>query len=146
MWFRKFILIFVAVSLCFGLVRDVDAAVITSPFGWRSHPVTGKYTFHTGIDIGYEYGTPIRAMMGGQVVYAAVYGGYGNCVILEHSNGDHTLYAHCSSIDVFNGEHVNKGDVIARVGSTGVSTGPHLHLEWWHNGQYTDPLGLWQNG
>lgn len=121
----------------------VYAAPITSPFGWRIHPITGEYKFHTGLDIGYDYGDNITAMLPGKVVYADWYGGYGNCVILEHSNGDHTLYAHCSSIYCSYGQEVEKGTIIAAVGSTGNSTGPHLHIEYWHNGQYADPIILW---
>ena len=131
--------------LCLFLSPAIaDAAPITSPFGWRTHPITGEWKFHSGVDIGYDYGTDITAMLPGTVVYAAPWDGYGNCVILEHENGDHTLYGHCSEIYVSYGQYVNKGDVIAVVGSTGNSTGPHLHLEWWHNGEYADPLGLWQ--
>ena len=118
-----------------------DAAPITSPFGWRTHPITGEWKFHSGVDIGYDYGTDITAMLPGTVVYAAPWDGYGNCVILEHENGDHTLYGHCSEIYVSYGQYVNKGDVIAAVGSTGNSTGPHLHLEWWHNGGIRRSVG-----
>lgn len=121
----------------------VQAAPVTSPFGWRIHPITGEYKFHTGLDIGYDYGTGITAMLPGKVVYAAEYGGYGNCIILEHDNGDHTLYAHCSCLYSHYGQYVDKGTVIAAVGSTGNSTGPHLHIEYWHNGQYADPITLW---
>lgn len=120
------------------------AAPITSPFGWRIHPVTGEYKFHTGLDIGYDYGDDIYAMLPGKVVYAAYYGGYGNCVILEHNGGDHTLYAHCSKIYAVYGQQVDRGTLIATVGDSGITTGPHLHLEWWHNGQYADPIGLWR--
>ena len=119
------------------------AAPITSDFGWRIHPVTGEWKFHSGIDIGYNEGEPIVAMRAGKVVFSAVYGGYGNCVIIEHNDGDHTLYAHCSSLVARYGDYVERGELIAYVGSTGISTGPHLHLEWWHNGTYTNPLGLW---
>lgn len=119
------------------------AAVVTSPFGWRVHPVTGEWKFHAGVDIGYDYGDAVTAMLPGRVVYSAPYGGYGNCVILEHAGGDHTLYAHAGSLLCSIGQSVAKGDVIALVGSTGISTGPHLHLEWWHDGLYADPLGLW---
>ena len=103
-------------------------------------PVSGSSIV---VDIGYDYGTGIPAMLDGRVVYAAPYGGYGNCIILEHAGGDHTLYAHCSALYASYGQYVSKGTVIAAVGSTGFSTGPHLHLEWWHNGQYVDPMGLW---
>lgn len=104
--------------------------------------MTGEWKFHTGVDFGYEYGTGIGAVLPGKVVYAAEYDGYGNCIILEHENGDHTLYGHCSELYVSYGEYVTQGQLIAAVGSTGVSTGSHLHLEWWHNGEYADPLLL----
>lgn len=136
---RKLILI----TLIIFYPLTVHAAPITSPFGWRVHPITGKYSFHTGIDIGYEFGDSIVAMLPGKVVYADWYGGYGNCVILEHANGDHTLYAHCSNIYCSYGQNIEQGTIIAAVGNTGNSTGPHLHLEYWHNGQYADPITLW---
>lgn len=119
------------------------APVITSPFGWRVHPVSGEWRFHTGIDLGMEYGDAVAAILPGTVVYAAAYGGYGNCVILAHAGKDYTLYAHCSKIYCSYGQNVQKGEVIATVGDSGIVTGAHLHLEYWHNGQYTDPLKLW---
>ena len=119
------------------------AAPITSPFGWRVHPISGEWKFHSGMDIGYEEGTAIPAMMPGTVVYSAWYDGYGYTVILEHENGDLTLYGHCSALYCNYGQYVEKGTVIAAVGSTGYSTGPHLHLEYWHNGVYADPTLLW---
>lgn len=130
--------------LFFTFTLPAAAAEITSPFGWRINPVTGDDEFHPGIDIAYEYGTPIGAMLPGRVVYAAEYGGYGNCVILEHENGDNTLYAHLSEITAVYDAWVEGGDVIGYAGSTGFSTGPHLHLEWWHQGEYVDPLYLWR--
>ena len=132
-------MVWMSASLC-------EAAVVTSPFGWRIHPISGEKDFHTGIDIAYEEGTPIVAMMDGRCVYSAVYGGYGNCIILEHDNGDHTLYAHCLTLIARYGQSVRRGETIAAVGNTGISTGPHLHLEWWHQGKYVDPLGLWKVG
>lgn len=123
---------------------SVDAAYITSAFGWRIHPITGEYKFHSGLDIGYEYGAPILAMLSGKVVFAGLYGGYGNCIIIEHENGDYTLYAHCSKLIAEYNDIVEKGQCIAYVGSTGISTGPHLHLEWWKEGKYADPMGLWE--
>lgn len=119
-----------------------SAAEVTSEFGWRVNPITGEDEFHTGIDIAYEYGTPVSAMLPGRVIYAAEFSGYGNCVILAHENGDNTLYAHLSEITAEYDTWVEGGDVIGYVGSTGFSTGPHLHLEWWHNGEYCDPLQL----
>lgn len=129
--------------LCISIHCIAGAAPITSPFGWRIHPISGEWAFHTGVDIGYEYGTDIVALHAGKVVYVAPYGGYGNCVIIEDSAQDHQLYAHCSELLCSYGEMVAKGQVIARVGSTGNSTGPHLHVEYWKNGNYVDPLELW---
>ncbi|WP_462381037.1 M23 family metallopeptidase [Phascolarctobacterium faecium] len=137
--YKSFILLAILMLLC----STVYAAPITSPFGWRIHPITGEWKFHSGLDIGYEEGTAIPAMMSGTVVYSAWYDGYGYTVILEHTNGDHTLYGHCSALYCNYGQYVEKGTVIAAVGSTGYSTGPHLHLEFWHNNQYTDPSLLW---
>lgn len=140
---KKLLFMVCIISLISVNISIAFAAPITSPFGWRHHPVTGEWKFHTGLDIGYDYGDSIHALLPGRVVYAAWYGGYGNTVILEHEGGDHTLYAHASSIYCSYGQYVNKGDVIGSVGSTGISTGPHLHVEWWHNGSYTDPILLW---
>ncbi len=142
MLLKKFIICVLLLTVL-SATGIVLAAPITSPFGWRVHPITGEYKFHTGLDIGYNYGDGIAAMLPGKVVYSGWYGGYGNCGILEHDGGDHTLYAHCSVLYCSYGQWVDKGSVIAAVGSTGNSTGPHLHIEWWHNGQYADPYLLW---
>lgn len=136
---------FFVCCLCLAFTLGSQAAPITSPFGWRIHPISGQWAFHAGTDIGYEEGTRIVALHGGKVVYAAPYGGYGNCVIIEDSVGDHQLYGHASKILCSYGQIVEKNQVIALVGSTGYSTGPHLHLEYWKNGHYVDPLELWDN-
>ena len=128
------------------LAKACQAVPVTSGFGWRVHPITGQYKFHTGVDLGYGYGEDVRAVLPGKVVYCYWWGGYGNCVILAHTNGDHTLYGHMSQILVSYGQQVNGGQVIGKIGSTGMSTGPHLHLEWWHNGTYTDPLAFFYAG
>lgn len=117
---------------------------ITSPFGWRIHPISGQWRFHAGLDIGYDYGADIVALHGGRVVYAAPYGGYGNCIIVEDYLKDHQLYAHCSELLAKYGDIVATYQVIAKVGSTGYSTGPHLHVEYWKNGQYVNPIELWR--
>jgi murein DD-endopeptidase MepM/ murein hydrolase activator NlpD len=96
---------------------------------------------HTGIDISAHSGTPIKAAAGGEVVFAGWWGGYGNVVIIDHGGGISTLYAHCSAIYVRKGQSVSQGEVIAAVGSTGLSTGPHLHFEVRKNGKPVDPLG-----
>lgn len=117
-----------------------SSSIITSPFGYRNHPISGTYSFHTGIDIGAYSGSAILAANGGTVILAGWNGGYGNCVIVDHGGGITTLYAHCSSINVSKGQSVSRGQTIARVGSTGNSTGPHLHFEVRLNGAYKNPL------
>ena len=113
---------------------------ITSGYGWRIHPIHKTRKFHTGIDIGgAPAGSNIVAATHGEVIYAASLGGYGLTVVLDHGGGISTMYAHASKILVSVGQKVNSGDVIAKVGSTGLSTGPHLHFEVKINGQHTDP-------
>jgi murein DD-endopeptidase MepM/ murein hydrolase activator NlpD len=108
-------------------------AAITSVFGWRMHPITGEYRFHAGTDLAAPQGTPVVAAATGQVVTADFVGGYGLTVILQHEKGtQESLYAHLSEIFVRSGDEVEQGTVIGRVGSTGNSTGPHLHFEWRH--------------
>ena len=130
-------------------VKAIDFPV-TSPFGWRLHPISGQWKFHAGVDLGYEYGTYIASLFDGQVVTAAnLDDGYGNQVLIYHPAIDaYTRYAHCSQLHVTAGQFVSAGQVIAQVGSTGYSTGPHLHLEYIIkvNGvyQYADPLSLYQ--
>ncbi|AFY49132.1 metalloendopeptidase-like membrane protein [Nostoc sp. PCC 7524] len=108
------------------------AAPITSVFGWRIHPITGNRRFHAGADLGAPMGTPILAAAKGQVETADWVGGYGLTVILNHSSAQQTLYGHMSEIFVRPGQWVEPGMVIGRVGSTGNSTGPHLHFEVRH--------------
>lgn len=104
---------------------------ITSLFGWRQHPISGDRRFHSGTDIGAPLGTPVLAAYAGQVAIADFMGGYGLTVTVNHNQGQQeSLYAHLSEIFVKPGEVVKQGDVIGRVGSTGNSTGPHLHFEW----------------
>lgn len=113
---------------------------ITSPFGWRIHPVYGVWKYHSGIDIGAGYGTNILAANSGTVILSQSYGGYGECVIIDHGGGLTTLYGHMSSRNVSVGQTVTSGDVIGLVGSTGISSGPHLHFEVRENGQVVDPF------
>lgn len=116
------------------------SSYITSPYGTRTHPVTGQLKTHTGIDIGAGMGTNIFAAADGNVIVSGWNsGGYGNYVVIDHGGGITTLYAHCSSLLVSAGQRVTRGQVIARVGSTGISTGPHLHFEVLKNGAHTDP-------
>ncbi|MHC5599495.1 MAG: M23 family metallopeptidase [Nostoc sp.] len=107
-------------------------APITSLFGWRIHPITGDRRFHAGTDLGAPTGTPVLAAAGGQVETANWVGGYGLTVILNHKSAEQTLYGHMSKILVQPGQWVQPGTVIGEVGSTGNSTGPHLHFEVRH--------------
>lgn len=118
---------------------------ITSPFGYRIHPVYGVRRLHTGIDIGSNpgqsvYGQNFVAGADGTVIFAGWYGGYGNCVIIEHGGGITTLYAHGSQILVSAGQEVKRGQPVMKVGSTGISTGPHAHFEVRKDGVPVDPL------
>lgn len=116
---------------------------ITSYFGGRANPFSGRgYDYHPGIDIGNDYGAPVYAGADGYVEYAGWYGGYGRYVKISHGYGYETAYGHMSSIEVSNGEYVKKGEVIGYVGSSGYSTGPHLHYEVIINGQDSNPLDL----
>lgn len=114
---------------------------ITSPFGTRFHPVQKRNKTHTGIDIGAGHGASILAAEAGTVLRAGWNSGYGNYVVIDHGGGVQTLYGHCSALLVQSGQTVSRAQKIALVGSTGVSTGPHLHFEVLINGSYTDPMG-----
>lgn len=126
-----------------GFMRPIGGR-ITSPFGWRTHPIFNSRTFHSGVDIAGPNKGIIRASNSGKVIYSGWYGGYGKVVILDHGtvNGrpTTTLYAHMSSIKVGQGQRVNKGDTIGYEGSTGYSTGPHVHFEVRINGKPNNPL------
>jgi murein DD-endopeptidase MepM/ murein hydrolase activator NlpD len=116
-------------------------APVTSGFGQRNHPISGGSRMHTGVDLGASSGTPIKAADDGTVVMAGSNGGYGNWTLIDHGGGLATGYGHQSSIGVRVGQHVSRGEVIGRVGSTGASTGPHLHWEVRVNGNPVDPMG-----
>ncbi len=126
-----------------GFMKPIGGR-ITSPFGWRTHPIFKSRTFHSGIDIGGPNYGSIRASNSGKVIYTGWYGGYGKVVIIDHGvvNGrpTTTLYAHMSSIKVGNGQNVTKGQVIGLEGTTGYSTGPHCHFEVRINGKPNNPL------
>jgi murein DD-endopeptidase MepM/ murein hydrolase activator NlpD len=112
---------------------------LTSRFGPRIHPVRGTKDFHTGLDFAAAYGTPVKAVTQGVIIFAGPGGGYGNLVKIQHANGVETWYAHLASFSVQAGQRVQAADVIGRVGSTGNSTGPHLHFEVRVNGEPRDP-------
>lgn len=144
---------FLVVLLIFLMKTCASAAEfpVTSPFGWRVHPISGEWKFHSGVDLGFEYGAGIVALFDGEVIIAAnLDDGYGNQVLLYHAQIDaYTRYAHCAELFVEAGEKVQGGDIIATVGSSGYATGPHLHLEYiisdLQGGYiYVNPLILWQ--
>lgn len=113
---------------------------LSSPFGYRIHPVYKTKKLHTGVDIPAAYGTKVLAAQSGTVIYSDWFGGYGKAVMIDHGGGYVTLYAHNSKLLVKFGDRVERGQPITKVGSTGVSTGNHLHFEVRENGKYVDPI------
>jgi murein DD-endopeptidase MepM/ murein hydrolase activator NlpD len=119
---------------------------ITCQFGWRINPVTGLRDLHSAVDIAAGLGTPIMAAHDGTITTAGWHNAYGNYIVLTGENGIITKYAHCSQLLVTAGQKVKAGDTIAKVGSTGNSTGPHLHLEFKKDGEYLNPLLFVKSG
>lgn len=117
-----------------------EGGTISSPYGGRMAPVGGGYDWHPGIDIAVDFGTPVYASAAGTVEQAGWNGGYGRYVKLDHGNGYETAYGHMSGIAVTEGEAVRKGDIIGFAGSSGYSTGPHIHFEVLVDGQFVDPM------
>jgi len=120
---------------------------VSSPFGMRPDPFTGKQAFHSGIDIAADSGTPVYAIQDGQVIFSGTKGGYGNCIIIDHYYPDvpqvprlQTLYGHNSQLAVKVGDYVKRGQIVSYVGSTGRSIGPHLHFEVRYNSMYVNPM------
>ncbi len=124
-----------------GILAWPVSGSVSSPFGYRIHPIFGTTRMHTGIDISAGYGASIRASGAGVVILAQWYGGYGNAVVIDHGGGLSTLYAHQSTVGVAPGQQVGTGDVIGYVGCTGFCTGPHVHFETRENGTPVDPMG-----
>ena len=126
-----------------GFMRPIGGR-ITSPFGWRTHPIFKSKSFHSGVDIAGPNGGSIKASNSGKVIYTGWYGGYGKVVIIDHGviggKPTTTLYAHMSAIKVSNGQNVSKGQVIGLEGTTGYSTGPHCHFEVRINGKPNNPM------
>ena len=115
---------------------------LTSPFGYRSDPFTGARSYHTGIDLAAPTGTAVKATLDGKVAEAGFNRIYGNYVIISHDRGYQSLYGHLSAIYVKRGQHITQGAVVGAVGSTGYSTGPHLHLSIYKNGTLIDPFSV----
>lgn len=113
---------------------------VTSGFGARIHPITGKKSFHTGLDIAASEGTPVAAAYGGTVLETGQTEGRGKYIRLRHGDSMQTMYCHLSEIDVSQGDRIEAGDAIGKVGSTGMSTGPHLHFEVWIDGVRCNPV------
>jgi murein DD-endopeptidase MepM/ murein hydrolase activator NlpD len=115
------------------------SGAVTSPFGYRADPFNGAMRFHAGVDIAATYGREVPSAGAGQVVFSGAQGGYGNTVVVEHQGGIRTRYAHLASVQVDVGSRVEAGTVVGRVGSSGRSTGPHLHFEVLQDGRPLDP-------
>jgi murein DD-endopeptidase MepM/ murein hydrolase activator NlpD len=118
----------------------IGGGFITSPFGMRRSPFTGKLAMHQGVDISWWPGAPVRATADGVVVFAGMKGGYGRTVQIQHEYGFQTLYAHCSSLRVYEGQKVQKGEIVAFLGRTGRATGFHLHYEVRIGTKAVDPM------
>lgn len=145
----KYFVIIISVTFFYFSQAEATNLPVTSHFGWRVHPITGEYKFHSGVDLGYDYGTPVATLFDGVVVLAGNYNdGYGNQVLMYHTAYDvYTRYAHLQAVYVSIGSELVGSTIIGEVGSTGNSTGPHLHLEYMvrdSTGNYTyiDPLCL----
>jgi len=119
-------------------------AKLTSPFGWRTHPIFKRRRFHTGVDLAGPLRSPIRASDSGYVLMTGWMGGYGKVVIVSHGNNISTLYAHLSSFAVSKGDNISKGDIVGYEGATGFATGPHLHFEVRVEGKPNNPLNFVQ--
>lgn len=122
-----------------GAMRWPLQGSITSDFGYRVHPIFKTRKLHTGLDIATRQGTPIVAAKDGVVIYSGWMGGYGKAIIIDHGGGISTLYGHCSALIAGEGQEVDRGQLIARVGNTGFSTGPHCHFEVRSNGNPVNP-------
>jgi murein DD-endopeptidase MepM/ murein hydrolase activator NlpD len=117
---------------------------ITSPYGMRAHPLYGYWSMHTGVDLRVPMNQKIVAANAGTVTYSGWYGAYGNIVLIDHGGGISTLYAHNTTVIVKDGQVVSKGQVVSYSGTTGMSTGPHLHFEVRENGVHTNPMTYFQ--
>lgn len=141
---KKYVFLFTLCFLVFIPALKVYAlsAPITSPFGWRTHPIFGTQRFHSGVDLGVDIGTPLTAILPGTVEAAEWMGGYGYAVLIDHGGGVESLFGHCSQLFVVPGQTVSAGMLVAASGNTGYSNGPHVHVEVRMNGSPVDPLPL----
>ena len=139
---KKILTAFSLFILCLFSTYTVNAfgGQITSPFGYRTHPIRGTVIYHSGIDIGVDYGTVVPAADSGTVTYSGWMQGYGYFVMIDHGDGIVTCYGHNQELLVEEGEKVSKGQAISLAGSTGDSTGPHLHFEVRVNGIPQNPV------
>ena len=128
------------------LNSPLEFSRVSSGYGMRFHPIHGGQRAHLGVDFAAPTGTPVRTVGDGVVSFAGWQGGYGNIVVVQHANDQQTAYAHLSRIDVRKGEKVAQGEFIGAVGSTGASTGPHLHFEFRDKGKHIDPLTIARSG
>jgi murein DD-endopeptidase MepM/ murein hydrolase activator NlpD len=128
-----------AIAMMLPPLGDAASAPVSSAFGWRRDPMTGAAAFHKGIDLAVAYGHDVSAAAPGVVAFAGVQNGYGTTVIIDHEGGRQTRYAHLSESLVRQGEMVAEGQVVGKSGSSGRSTGPHLHFEMLVNGRAVDP-------
>ncbi len=126
----------------FYLSSPLEFSRVSSGYGMRFHPISGARKAHLGVDYAAPTGTPVRTVGDGVVEFAGVQRGYGNVIYIRHRSNQTTVYAHLSRIGVRNGQRVDQGDLIGAVGSTGASTGPHLHFEFRDNGVHQDPLAV----
>ena len=142
--FKKILTAFSLFILCLFSTYTANAfgGQITSPFGYRTHPIRGTVIYHSGIDIGVDYGTAVSAADSGIVTYSGWANGYGYFVMIDHGNGIVSCYGHNQELLVQEGDKVSKGDVISLSGSTGDSTGPHLHFEVRQDGEPIDPTSF----
>lgn len=124
------------------LASPLEFSRVSSGYGMRFHPITGNRKAHMGVDYAAPTGTPVRTIGDGVVEFAGDQRGYGNVIYIRHRNNQMTVYAHLSRIGVRKGQRVSQGEFIGNVGSTGASTGPHLHLEFRDNGVHVDPLSI----
>ena len=133
---------FSPVSVTAPIVRPVSGGRYSSKFGYRTNPITNEYSFHTGLDIAVPEGTKIKAAYGGQVRTVGEDNHSGKYIVITHSDGFETFYCHCSKILAEEGAVIRQGETVALVGSTGWSTGPHLHFEVRKDGKRLNPLPI----